>query len=404
MIKRLRTLFAMSGVLCAAAVTASAQTTQAPPPTSLKGLLLDISVKSGVPPQLGEQVVTFGAIMGLEVSTAPLGTSTGGFTYTFDKQLQTFTRSSTSFGPTFAERSLTAGKGKFSIGFNWLHSGYNSLAGQDLTNGDFRPTRNATVIGNPASYSVGKFDVSSDTVVGLATVGITERLDVGIGIPWVRISMSADESNFTASNIDLFQGHHLGFGTTTATGVGDVAIFGKYHIWRHNDGGIAGELTVRLPTGDTDNLQGIGVTRTMVSGIWSQRLGKISPHVNLGYEFWSADVPLAPSRNVSAKDQFEYAFGVEFAVHPRATANVDVVGRRLLNGGQIGYTKLDFGAGQSVEALLGLPEGLNVVSLAPGIKWNIWRSALITGNVLASLANNGLRANLTPVLGIEWAF
>ena len=29
---------------------------------------------------------------------------------------------------------------------------------------------------------------------------------------------------------------------------------------------------------------------------------------------------------------------------------------------------------------------------------------LLTGNVLASVSNNGLRANVIPVVGLDWAF
>jgi hypothetical protein len=51
-----------------------------------------------------------------------------------------------------------------------------------------------------------------------------------------------------------------------------------------------------------------------------------------------------------------------------------------------------------------VPKGLNVVSLAPGIKWNAGGNVLITGNVLVAVANDGLRANATPVLGLDWTF
>ena len=49
-------------------------------------------------------------LVGLQVSSLPLGTSAGGFTWTFDPAMGAFARSSESFGPTFAERALTVGQ------------------------------------------------------------------------------------------------------------------------------------------------------------------------------------------------------------------------------------------------------------------------------------------------------
>ncbi len=55
-----------------------------------------------VPAQVNQALVTL-------LSTYPLGSPSGGFTYTFDPALGTLTRSSNSFGPSFAERALTTG-------------------------------------------------------------------------------------------------------------------------------------------------------------------------------------------------------------------------------------------------------------------------------------------------------
>src|SRR5512138_2093989 len=55
-------------------------------------------------------------LVGLEVSTAPIGSSAGGFTFTFDPATRTFSRAAPSFGPMFGERAITAGEGRASIG------------------------------------------------------------------------------------------------------------------------------------------------------------------------------------------------------------------------------------------------------------------------------------------------
>lgn len=63
-------------------------------------------------------VRSFNTLLLAQLSSFPLGSSTGGFTYTFDASLGTFRRGSASFGPAFAERALTIGKGRLSGGFN----------------------------------------------------------------------------------------------------------------------------------------------------------------------------------------------------------------------------------------------------------------------------------------------
>jgi hypothetical protein len=77
----------------------------------------------------------------------------------------------------------------------------------------------------------------------------------------------------------------------------------------------------------------------------------------------SAPGPVS-SGDVFVKNQITYTVGLEFDVSPRATAVVDLVGRRLQKGGRAGYRTFTgvFGPGGSLEALVPLPEGLNVVS------------------------------------------
>lgn len=377
-------------LLCADA--SSAQT--------LRSQLIGIGGPLGSP----QAMAALAALTSLEVSTAPLGTSTGGFTFTFDPLLRTWKRSTSSFGPAFSERSLTTGKSKVSAGFNWLHAGYSSFGGQDLQNGDFRPAKNVrgfTPLPATSFSSLG-LNLSSDTLVFFGHAGVTDDLDLGVAVPWIRVGLDAAGGLFSASGTNLFPSS---IPRTTASGLGDIAVFGKYRVWREEEGGLALALELRLPTGDKESLRGLDVTRTWISGVWS-RGGTVSPHANLGYVFWSDSVQIsapASAVDVFAKDEVRYAFGVEFEASPRATFVVDLVGRHLRHGGKVGYQTFTVGT-SSIDALVALPEGLQQLSLAPGLKWNVTGSLLVTVNVLASLKNDGLRANVIPVIGVDWAF
>ena len=61
-------------------------------------------------------------LVGLEVSTAPIGSSAGGFTFTFDPVTRAFERAAPSFGPMFGERAITAGEGRASFGINYIRT------------------------------------------------------------------------------------------------------------------------------------------------------------------------------------------------------------------------------------------------------------------------------------------
>ena len=54
-----------------------------------------------------------------QLSTFPLASSAGGFTYQLDPSLGVLTRATDSFGPIYADRADSIGKGKFAIGLNF---------------------------------------------------------------------------------------------------------------------------------------------------------------------------------------------------------------------------------------------------------------------------------------------
>src|SRR5262249_37827920 len=70
--------------------------------------------------------------VGSQVSSCALGSSAGGFSWTFDSTLGTFNRVSPSFGPVFADRALTTGRRKLNFGANYQSATFDSLEGVDL--------------------------------------------------------------------------------------------------------------------------------------------------------------------------------------------------------------------------------------------------------------------------------
>ena len=75
--------------------------------TSLSEVLSEVTVHSGNP-GIGDVI---SVLTGLEVATAPLGSPSGGFVYSYDEGVGAPLRRSGTFGPQFVERALTTGRG-----------------------------------------------------------------------------------------------------------------------------------------------------------------------------------------------------------------------------------------------------------------------------------------------------
>jgi hypothetical protein len=86
-----------------------------------------------------------------QIATFPLGTSSGGFTYTLDPTTGAVTPASRSFGPSFAERPLTIGRGQVSTGIQYQHVVFSSFEDVDLEDGDIRLRCSTIIVAPPAT-------------------------------------------------------------------------------------------------------------------------------------------------------------------------------------------------------------------------------------------------------------
>jgi hypothetical protein len=261
-----------------------------------------------------------------QLATFPIGSSSGGFTYTFDEKTGIPQRSSGNFGPAFAERALTNGKGKLNVGMNYQHVSYDKFEGLGL-GGDVRfylqhndccPLQLPDGTPNPAgilgpSQDVNPFfegdlvkttlslDVRTDTAAFFANYGVADWFDFGFVVPVVRVKLDATMNSelirlATGANPTI---HSFGAASPnakvstesgSASGLGDVLLRGKLRVLESAGGGLALGADVRLPTGDKDNLLGTGATQAKASLIYSADFGRVSPHINVGYTYSSGSV------------------------------------------------------------------------------------------------------------------
>ncbi len=360
-----------------------------------------------------------GAILGqavaLEVATAPLGSSSGGFVYTFDEATRGHRRTSTTFGPAFGERALTIGKRKASGGINAIHRSYDEFGGLDLSNFAVFTFRGGTRVA--ARSADMDLKIETDTIAAFGHYGVLDNLDVAILVPYVRLSLSGTSRIFIDPQSEL---QRVAVGSSSS-GFGDVALFTKYRFMSFGadpvagtpaSGGLAATATIRLPTGDEEKLLGLGVGRGLLSLVGSASLGRWSPHANIGYELWTSRVEVPADfqglDTLSAKDQIHYGGGVEFEVTRRVTVIGDVLGRYLRGTGQVGYQQFGFPTNQNqilgADALVGDPNGVHSAFVVPGAKWNFFKDALVSVHFIVPVTKTGLRDRFTPVIGIDWGF
>ncbi|HET9266438.1 MAG TPA: transporter [Vicinamibacterales bacterium] len=384
-----------------------------------------------------EVPLAINSIMAAQLATIPLGSSSGGFSYTFDPGLGTFSRQSSTFGSAFVERALTAGRGRWNAGFNFQRATYDTLEGLDLDNGAVRVyLTHQDCCGTPNSPGVPpnpffegdvienrmSLDLTSSTFSAFLNYGITDRLDVGLVVPFVTIDMNASVRATvmrlaTASNpaIHQFEGgatEKTFSESSRAQGLGDILLRTKFRFLDAAGGGLAAGVDVRVPTGDSEQLLGTGGAQLKLALIGSMAQGPFSPHVNMGYTFSRGgnDEPLSVNPNVP--DEFSYAAGFDTALHPRLTFAADILGRTLRDLGRLVPTRRQFPfvtqSGEfgtaTFEEFTRRPGDLNLLVGVAGIRYNPRGNLLISAQMLVPVTEAGLRDKITPVIGIDYSF
>ena len=409
-----------------------------------------------------------GALLTL-LSTYPVGTPAGGFTYIFDPALGTLTRSSDSFGPSFAERALTTGRGKVNIGFGYQHAAYDTFEGLNLRQrgltfyiqhtdccsagsaGATRPddSRLTPPFEGDLIEAQLALDLVSDTSTVFASYGVSDRLDIGVVVPFVRVTLDASvlariERLATEADptVHAFAGNadrQLYTMSGTAAGLGDIIVRSKYAFTSGNPLGLALAAEARLPTGDESNLLGTGGVQTKLFGIASFHRGPVSPHVNAGYAFSSRGaLPTATLHEEEARlhDEIVATVGTDVAITSRVTASFDVLSRTLRDAGRMRMAERTFeyalagtGAGgggggggggsggggnqppppptirtATFNELQSGGGNLQLYLGAAGIRFNPWRTLLVTANLLFPMTDAGLRDRVTPAIGIDYVF
>jgi hypothetical protein len=367
----------------------------------------------------------FNIALASQIASIPLPTPASGYTYVLDPSLGVFERSTQSFGPIMSERAETIGKNKFSFGFDYQHFTFDSLEGVDLNNVQATFTHDDYQLGGGRSDVVTTRN-SINTRVGqfnsFFTYGITKRMDVSLAIPLVAVDMNVSSdavihrigtsSNpkvhyFTDSNGNLGD-ERIFESSGAASGIGDVVLRLKATAPKSGPTTLALVTDVRFPTGDEKNLLGSGAWGVRPLIILSWGLGRVAPHVNLGYQWNGKSVlagDVATGRKADLPDQFLYTAGVDVGLGKHATFAADLLGQRVVNSPRLVRETLTVPLdGETFPQIAFRNGSFNVDNASVGLKINAGGSVLVDLNVIFKLDNAGLRDKVTPLVGFEYSF
>lgn len=326
----------------------------------------------------------------IELGTLPISSSAGGFTYRLDRALGTIVLSSDSFGPFFTERSLTAGKEQLSFGLSYQRSGFQHIDGRQLRDGTLVAT--ASKLRNesqPFDVETLSLLVDTNTVTFTGNYGLTDRLDVSVAIPFVRLTLDGER-------VDTYRGRPLlqAAGSASASGLGDIVLRTKYNLVRDGGSGLAIGSEIRLPTGNEDNLLGAGDTTFQPRLIASYEDAGVAISANLGYAF----------RRVS--DELDYAGALTLVALPRLTLVGEFLGRRLGSFGRLTEATAPHPllAGIDTIRLTSVPTATNRMVAVAGLKWNMIGTWLVSASLLRPLTTAGLNAGWIPALTFDYSF
>ncbi|HEV7693959.1 MAG TPA: transporter [Hyphomonadaceae bacterium] len=310
---------------------------------------------------------------------------------TFDFAEGQAVRSSLSLGPIIGERAPTIGKGRVNVSTSYTHIDYSQLDGRDLTDLTIDLShQDIPTIDQPFEHDEIelhlRLKLKQDILTFATTYGVTERLDVGVLIPIIDIrgSVSSEAHIIDNGGAGIHQFDPAGespfdSNSASATGVGDILVRAKWRAFDRVggtpfDAALVGQIA--LPTGDKNDLLGTGSTSAYIGGAFSGEFGKITPHLNVGYEY--------------------------FADEDR-TAGIERSNVRMLLGADINATK-NFSIASDIIARWEKDDD-KFYDLALGAKWAPTDTMDFSFNTIMPLnRNQGLRADVIFSLGFETAF
>jgi hypothetical protein len=333
------------------------------------------------------------------LATLPVTTSSGAFVYRLNPELGTVERATQSFGSFFVERALTAGKHQASFGLTYQHLRFTKLDGVNIRDGSLVTTANQFIDErSPFDVDHLTLKIDADVATLYGNVGVNDRLEIGFAAPMValRLEGSRVETYFTCrvSGCDSGRTFTQARGSAIAMGLADLVVRTKYTMFNEEGAGLATAVDVRLPTGNKDDLLGAGSTSLKFAAIGSMERGRLSSHANAALSLGGL------ARELS------YGGALAVAASGHVTLSGELLGRWIDSPGHIVQTIAAHPGLSDVQTIRLVPDSstLHIVTMVPGVKWNLADTWVLAANVSVPLTSAGLVSTFTPFVGLDYAF
>jgi hypothetical protein len=324
------------------------------------------------------------------LATLPVTTSSGAFVYRLNPELGTVERATSSYGPFFVERALTAGLHQASIGLTFQHLRFTSLDGANLRDGSLVTTANQFVDERTA-FDVDALTLAIDADIATlyGNVGISKRMEIGFAAPMIALRLDGSRKNTYRGRVFTQATAHA-----TAIGLADMVVRTKYTVFDEDGAAVATAVDVRLPTGREEDLLGAGSTSLKFAAIGSLERGRTAAHANAGISVGGL------------ARELDYGGALAIAATSRVTVSGEVLGRWLDSFGHIARVTAPHPRLVGVETIRLTPDAstLHVITLVPGLKWNVGDTWVLAANVSVPLTTGGLTSRFTPFVGLDYAF
>jgi hypothetical protein len=380
---------ALAIAITAVASTAGAQTVS----DVLTFLVTNQSVSTGSVERDREAAqatsVTISRALAANLATLPLTSSSGSFSYQLNPELGTVERTTHSFGAFFTERATTAGRGQASYGLTLQHLHFTSLDGRNLRDGSLVTTANQ-FSDEATPFDVDRLTLNVDASVATVygNIGVTDRFDIGVAAPFVALSVDG-------SRVDTYRGREFTQASASAhtIGLADLVVRAKYALIADPAAGLAALVDLRLPTGREEDLLGAGSTSAKFSAIGSVEQGRVSAHASSGVSIGGL------ARELS------YNGAIALAASGRVSVIGELLGRWIDSPGHIVSISAPHPTLSGVDTIRLMPDTstLHMLTVVPGVKWNLTDTWVLGANVTIPLTSGGLTAPFTPFVGLDYA-
>lgn len=365
----------------------------------------------------------FNSAVASQVSQLPLATASAGTVVLYKQGVpETFDN----LGPILTDRAQTVGKHRFFIGFTASQFVFTNIDGISLAKlpfaysvTAFNPQNNQQVLSNTFTGESTALQFKLNQFTGVATYGVTNRVDVSVIVPIERVSIGA--TTFGATSYIYNANNDFVFAYTdknthtpgTASGVGDINFDVKSEVWRGEHATFSAAMGFRAPTGDELNYLGSGAWGFNPYIVYSY-LWKVAPHAKFGYQ-WNTKTELnnpsdTAGQNLNLPGGMQYDIGADWAALHRLTLAADLLGSQYLNAPRLVSSGVALpgpipgNASPSLTGLTSQDSSYSINNLSVGAKWNPVRNLVLSGNVLFQINDNGLRSRPTPLGGISYKF